>query len=960
MNGLFRSSLFCLGFSVACTGFSQSWSTECADLASTAPFYSDDYGISRLGNNFIGISTGLSGNARWDSLSCYPGGRGNLDASGRFALWNGPIGSIQTPFDNNLALTTGAPRDPVGDYCFTRITKDKGAGSANKSTVIFGEGGFGYFVGASNRYFEMNWSDADCQVILETRVIADALRMRYRIFNRTQTSMKLGLKFGASIGMRSGGDNQGFNQSNSLLGTNTGNPRVSNDPIPYIGYIELPTVRPVRTERNYIRGNPRFPDYVNFQWSQQQPYGFRYDLVPTDATPDATPVEGLLLSSHRVAMWERNMRSRVFTDPYATDPVLEDAADLVGQPVREDSDTTMGDPCFIASYEAETVAPNSFRDIVVYVRSPWGLADYLDPYSVVIDAPRIVETTPGQGTNDLTPNPMTIAAYLDNQYATLDREVPLSNVRARISFPAGSGLRLADGESAEKTIARIDPNEIASLDWQVVADGEQIGYQPYTITFSPTPGPTKTLSGTVLVSATPKVRLAEGPNLVTVPWDFNDTSLDAIFGPIGDPNALKLGRDYLAYQWDPAQNQYVPITSAVRGSAIWILPLADQGFRDLNGALVPPDQATGGVTTTLQPGWNMIGNPYTIPVPISQLIGVGEDDPTQSLTWRELVDNGWVSGSLAYWKRSSDDPTSGSYLFTGGDTDLLLPQTGYWVYVSTLRPIRVSWPPIFAPGLSSANRSANAAQVWKQTDRQWRLQMIARTSNGVDSGNYVGLAANATEANRRRIYEPPAAPDSSVELSIRETVNGKPTRLAQSLADRMGRKTWTVVAKAKEAGDVTITWPNINSIPRNVRMTITDASSNTTRDLRFSSSYTFRMDQAGSREFQVTMEPGGAQRAVIGNVSVARPSRSPNAGLSITYTLSSDAVTTVRILSGAGKEVYTVTRGRAVSAGARTDTWNLRDKANRAVAPGAYQVEIVAETANGERVRRVVPVNITR
>ena len=82
--------------------------------------------------------------------------------------------------------------------------------------------------------------------------------------------------------------------------------------------------------------------------------------------------------------------------------------------------------------------------------------------------------------------------------------------------------------------------------------------------------------------------------------------------------------------------------------------------------------------------------------------------------------------------------------------------------------------------------------------------------------------------------------------------------------------------------------------------------------------------------------------------------------MTISYALSADALVSVRILSATGKEIYTVTRGRADDAGENTVTWALRDNANRAVAPGTYRVEILAETPNGERVRKIVPINVIR
>ncbi|HMS54790.1 MAG TPA: FlgD immunoglobulin-like domain containing protein [Fimbriimonadaceae bacterium] len=152
-------------------------------------------------------------------------------------------------------------------------------------------------------------------------------------------------------------------------------------------------------------------------------------------------------------------------------------------------------------------------------------------------------------------------------------------------------------------------------------------------------------------------------------------------------------------------------------------------------------------------------------------------------------------------------------------------------------------------------------------------------------------------------------------------------------------------------------------MPNNLRFHITDLATGTTRDLRRASGYTFTADKAGAREFKVTVEEGAVSRAVIGNVVVSQTGRAAgdrNAPITISYTLSSAAATSVRILASNGKEVYVASRGRADQAGENTITWTLRDKANRAVAPGTYRAEIVAETSSGERVRKVIAVNVIR
>jgi hypothetical protein len=272
---------------------------------------------------------------------------------------------------------------------------------------------------------------------------------------------------------------------------------------------------------------------------------------------------------------------------------------------------------------------------------------------------------------------------------------------------------------------------------------------------------------------------------------------------------------------------------------------------------------------------------------------------------------------------------------------------------------------VFAPGLPDAGRGRNAAtvantEVFRNTDKAWKLQLSARNNEAQDSQNFIGIANGGKDASRMRIMKPPTAPNAKIELSIKDTVDGKPTRMAQSMTDRLTKKEWRVAVHAESAGDVTITWPNITTVPKGVQFRLVDPASGISRDLRSTSGYTIRMESGTTREFKLQMTPGGASRAVIGNVVVSRPSKAPNAPFSINYTLSADATTSIRILSGSGKEIYTVSRGRADASGQNSAVWPLRDNANRSVAPGTYTVEILAETVNGDRVRKIVPVTLIR
>ncbi|MEZ5162854.1 MAG: hypothetical protein R2688_03690 [Fimbriimonadaceae bacterium] len=54
----------------------------------------------------------------------------------------------------------------------------------------------------------------------------------------------------------------------------------------------------------------------------------------------------------------------------------------------------------------------------------------------------------------------------------------------------------------------------------------------------------------------------------------------------------------------------------------------------------------------------MIGNPYNYGVPVSHLIGA-EDNPSNSMTWAELVQNNFVSSSMQFFDPSTEVIPSG-------------------------------------------------------------------------------------------------------------------------------------------------------------------------------------------------------------------------------------------------------------------------------------------------------------
>lgn len=917
----------------------QGWNGVCIDPANTQPF-SDDYRITGIGNALMFVTMGVSGTVTHGGQTgpCFGPTARTLNAAGRFAFGS-PEGSVQTSFDDELAFTMGWPGEPVGDYTFARVITAVDPQTGRFTSELFGEGGLAAtFVGASDRYFIASWNGTNISARLEVKVLGDAARMQWDITNPSFTESRLGGLFWAVMPAMIGQqpDHLGFSTAGSTLP----NPFVSKNVDEYMNFTVFPGRVPIRTETKRDANDPDFPNWVKSMWGQTEAYGIRMDNRTPAETPDATPTDLVKVGGWGSTSANNTVEDRVIFDGTGAVDDTDVFLSSIGGPGGNAASIVL------QRFAPEALAPRQTRRIIHYIRSTWSTGNYTDPYTVVLDAPRAVHfQDPAQGQD---PNPMTVRLWIDNQYATLDLSVALVNVRAKIFLPPG--LSLAPGETLEKTLGRVAPNAVVPIDWQVVSDGRTFGDLPVRVEVSPVPGPTKSLTQMIRVAAVPRIDLQAAPNMVSLPYSFGDSSLESILG-------LTAGIDFVAYGWDPTLRSYQPVQGIQRGLGYWIVPQTSHAALELNQAAAPADQATGGLLVNLQPGWNLIGNPYNYAVPLRTLFGVSETRPETSQSWDELVRNELVASSLTTFEPNVALPGGGSYVLTTEDANIE-PHRAYWLFVSSNRPLRLVWPPNFQETLPNAGRSLGPR--WAQSEREWRLQLSARSTLGHDTNNFVGVVADRDRARTLDVPKAPMAPGAKMELSVVESRNGEPTRMAQSVADRPGRQEWTVQVRADEAGEVTVTWPNLPSLPRGLRARLTDPVTGERVDLRASSGYTVRMSEPGIRSLTLTVEPGGSSRPVIGNVVVTPSGRSGDSPVTISYSLSSEALVTVRILSASGREVFTAARGRSSDAGENQVTWALRDNANRAVAPGTYRVEILAETPNGERVRRIVPVNVVR
>lgn len=864
--------------------------------------------------------------------------------SGNFGFGSGETGSVQTTLDDYMMFTPGMPLymgNSMGNMAIITQTTD---GTITKTR--WGSSAWTMsFRGTSDRYFLGQQILGQLTVDLRIDLVGDAARYQWDVTNNDATPIGIGMWTGHSIALATADGQQvkGWYGGDRL-------------------FIAIPGQRPTNLETRWHRKeNPAiFPPYINFDWSQDQPYGLRIETGPTASTTDpltgvsdATQADHFELGNHNLLMGELDAPGDVFPDGMF--PIVRK------EPGFEQSDIPFIDePAYILKFDPTIVNAGKTKRFVMYYRTTWGQSDYVPPYAVVVDAPKLFNYDPNN-LNGLTPNPATVRVWVDNirGFTTAEQEIPLQNVRITLDLTNTQGINLSGGGKIQtKSIAQIDPRVLKYVDFLIEADGTSTGIQPMKVTVVAAPGPTKTVIATTDISTTPRIPVVAGANLLSMPWNFSDSSWASILG-------LSTPTQFQAFEWDPVQQGYVLSTSAQRGRGTWIVfpdpNVIPQGTVTLQSdPSRPADMTTGSSLVQLGRGWNLIGNPFPYPIPLGEIIGVSAGDPTKTYKWNDLVNGGFVNGALAYWDTTSVPPT---YRFISGPTAYLDPNKGYWVYVNDTG-LTLQFPPVFYEGAITASgspalASRQANPLWVQSDKQWHLQLAARTNDELDDQNWVGVAASDAAAKQLTIYEPPMGPTQNLAVSMAPAVGGT-TRLAQAMSSTTGAQQWTVFVQAKKAGQVTVTWPNMSTVPKNMQFRLLDKATGTSRDMRRTSGYTFTSDGATTREFTIQAQTGVASRAVIGNVVISRTSRAPSSPFVISYTLSGDATTTIRILGSGGREIFTATRGRADRTGENSATWALRDNANRAVAPGIYRVEITAETADGERVRKIVPLNVVR
>lgn len=343
--------------------------------------------------------------------------------------------------------------------------------------------------------------------------------------------------------------------------------------------------------------------------------------------------------------------------------------------------------------------------------------------------------------------------------------------------------------------------------------------------------------------------------------------------------------------------------------------------------------------------WNMIGDPFPYDVPFNSVL---VDTPTGRISITEAVTRGLILPNIF-----SFDTTNG-YTYRTLPDGALRAWQGHWIGVTSQENINLVVPPS-----GTQSRSAAIGASTPLAAGGWMLRLSAHVKNLHDTFNFIGVSSRAADGyGREDTPKPPmSAPYVSVGLSHSDW--GRQSGLyAADVKSAGGIKTWTVSVDTDQTNaSVTLNWAG-RTLPRDYKLTMKDETSGQVVDMRTRSSITFNTGSTvATRKFTVTAKQGSFTPLRINNVAV-QPSRAAG-GSRIGFTMTADATYEVKVLSGVGSTVSTLT-SRAASAGDVNLYWNGKDAGGKSVASGNYLVQIRAATADGESVKVIYPFAIVR
>jgi hypothetical protein len=571
---------------------------------------------------------------------------------------------------------------------------------------------------------------------------------------------------------------------------------------------------------------------------------------------------------------------------------------------------------------------------VTYYGVGMSTPDYDRPYAFMVYAPHSLVTQAGD--DPATPDavedyylsdaegrsPFPISAYIDNFGADT-----LLDASVRLRLPAG--IELVEGETLTKSAGTVGRNELKSVTWNVRATAARPG--SYTIRFTGPRG--KVLERPINIPAMPvlpPVMSPRGLEMVSIPYQFQNDDAEWVLQDLG---GLQPGGNATVVRWDPRAALYRwfpdPATTAIQpGVGFWLVNRARDTVRlPADASPVDPEQT---FSIRLQPGWNQIGNPFTVPVRLDQIkvfSSAGAESSIEDAYGRLML----VPTIFEY------DPLNNDYVW---NTDLasarLDPFTGYWLLCYDAVTLQFPPPSQIAPAKSEATAPVESEKAG------WAVALTISGGGQVRANRVFGCHPDARDSYDR--YDLPQPPPAGGASGSAFTASFMPENGMPLLVDTrplQARNCWHLaVSSPAPDQEVTVNWGDLSGVAGDMVLTLIDATTGKRCYMRTASSYTYRTRSADeTRVFEVVAQERGSNTLAVTSLSARQTA---GGQVAVTYAVTVPANVDIVIRNISGVAVATVAHERAVSAGVNTVVWNGHNQAGARVPGGRYICQVTA------------------
>ncbi len=409
---------------------------------------------------------------------------------------------------------------------------------------------------------------------------------------------------------------------------------------------------------------------------------------------------------------------------------------------------------------------------------------------------------------------------------------------------------------------------------------------------------------------------AERYIMVSVPANLSNASIN---GVVGDELGEADPTVWRSFKWINGAYQENAGNLAL-GSAVWLISKEGASINTSNGystALLT------GKTINLANGWNQVGNPYNMPIQLT-------DDSQVQLS-------GTVEQKL--------------YQYSGGEnyteSTIMQPGSGYWIYSSGSGTIKIN--PIFGFNSSSKQLASKTTIGWKAT-----IEVVAGLQR--DKVTAFGLHPEASNGYDRRDFHEPPVIGEYISAYFKHPEAGSLNEDIRLEGEDL--YTWPLAIQTNQRGIAEISIPDIYGIPNYLEVKLYDPVSRIVYNMRDEAS--IRITSQGSENpYYLELLVGSSEQiedqldamgVVPSTFELAQNIPNPfNPVTNIRVSLVEEANVTLKVYNLLGEEMNTLVLNRSLGKGNHRFIWAGKDDNGNQLPSGVYLYRMEVNSLQGQR-----------